>query len=164
MKFRMIMPVYNAGDYLKKAIDSIIGQTLSFRENITIHLIDDASEDDSLAICREYEKQYPKNIKVTHFEQNKGVSAVRNFGLKCSRWKLGTIVGFIDCDDYIESDALEKVQTFFETHKDIRGQCGCGYSVYYQRRKLQKNCQDQRKWRDSSFRPCSRHLHSDRER
>ena len=119
MKIRMIMPVYNAGDYLKKAIDSIIGQTLSFRENITIHLIDDASEDDSLAICREYEKRYPKNIRVTHFEQNKGVSAVRNFGLKCSRWKFGTIVGFIDCDDYIENDALEKVLAFFENHKDI---------------------------------------------
>ena len=85
--FRIIMPVYNAQDYLREAVDSIINQSLPFKENIQIHLIDDASIDGSLDICREYEKAFPENIIVTHFDKNQGVSAVRNFGLKQSRSK-----------------------------------------------------------------------------
>ena len=45
--FKIIMPVYNAEKYLEKAVDSIINQTLSFKENVVIHLIDDSSSDGS---------------------------------------------------------------------------------------------------------------------
>lgn len=72
--FRIIIPVYNAEKYLTETIESVIHQTLSFKENICIHLIDDASSDNSLKICNEYKKKYPRNIIVTHFKQNKGVS------------------------------------------------------------------------------------------
>ena len=49
--FRIIIPVYNAEKYLTETIESVIHQTLSFKENICIHLIDDASSDNSLKIC-----------------------------------------------------------------------------------------------------------------
>ena len=52
--FKIIMPVYNAEKYLEKAVDSIINQTLSFKDNVVIHLIDDSSSDGSLELCNKY--------------------------------------------------------------------------------------------------------------
>ena len=80
------MPVYNAEKYLEKAVDSIINQTLSFKDNVVIHLIDDSSSDGSLELCNKYKAQYPDNFIVTHFEENQGVSAVRNYGIT-KLWK-----------------------------------------------------------------------------
>lgn len=113
------MPVYNAQDYLAEAIESIVNQTLSFKENVVIHLIDDASSDKSLDICKEYEEKYPDNIIVTHFETNGGVSRARNYGIKQCRYNRKVIVGFVDSDDCLDQGALEAVQSFFDAHKDI---------------------------------------------
>ena len=49
----VIMPVYNTEEYLGAAIDSVIGQTLSFEENVRLYLLDDASTDGSLKICQD---------------------------------------------------------------------------------------------------------------
>lgn len=117
--FRIIIPVYNAEKYLTETIESVIHQTLSFKENICIHLIDDASSDNSLKICNEYKKKYPKNIIVTHFKENKGVSEARNYGIKKCKYKKNVIMGFLDSDDYLDTEALEKVQDYFLRHDDI---------------------------------------------
>lgn len=115
----IIMPVYNTGDYVGEAVESILHQSLSFEENVTLYLLDDASTDDSLAVCREYEKQYPANIKVIHFDRNQGVSAVRNHGISLCRETAGAVVGFVDSDDRLEETALEKVDAFFKRHDGI---------------------------------------------
>ena len=115
---RMIVPVYNAEQYLEQAIDSIINQTI-FDENIEIHLINDASSDSSLQICNRYKEKYPKNIIVTNFEVNKGVSSVRNMGVKCAKKDNVEIIGFMDSDDYLEERSLESAKKFFDEHKDI---------------------------------------------
>ena len=114
------MPVYNAEEYLEKAVDSIINQTLSFKDNVVIHLIDDSSSDGSLELCNKYKEQYPDNFIVTHFEENQGVSAVRNYGIKMCKNEKNVIVGFVDSDDYLDNKALETVWNFFENHKDIQ--------------------------------------------
>ena len=114
------MPVYNAEKYLEKAVDSIINQTLSFKDNVVIHLIDDSSSDGSLELCNKYKEQYPDNFIVTHFEENQGVSAVRNYGIKMCKHEKNVIVGFVDSDDYLDNKALETVWNFFENHKDIQ--------------------------------------------
>ena len=118
--FKIIMPVYNAEEYLEKAVDSIINQTLSFKDNVVIHLIDDSSSDGSLELCNKYKEQYPDNFIVTHFEENQGVSAVRNYGIKMCKNEKNVIVGFVDSDDYLDNKALETVWNFFENHKDIQ--------------------------------------------
>ena len=117
--FRIIIPVYNAENYLTETIESLIHQTLSFKENICIHLIDDASSDNSLKICNEYKKKYPRNIIVTHFKQNRGVSEARNYGINKCKYKRNVIIGFLDSDDYLDAEALEKVQNYFLKHEDI---------------------------------------------
>lgn len=115
----VIMPVYNTEEYLRAAIDSVISQTLSFEEHIRLYLIDDASTDGSLQICQEYQERYPNNIFVKHFEENQGVSAIRNYGLCQCRECGDKIVGFLDSDDKFGEDVFEKVMDFFEKHPDI---------------------------------------------
>ena len=63
-KVSVIVPVWNAHDYIRKCVDSIINQTY---KNIEILLVDDGSTDDSLQICREYEKK-DERVRVFHKE------------------------------------------------------------------------------------------------
>lgn len=115
----VIMPIYNTEQYLRDAIDSVIHQTLCFEQNIRLYLLDDASTDGSFAICEEYQKRYPDNIVLKHFEENQGVSALRNYGVNQCRDEEDLIVGFLDSDDKLGEDVLEKVEAFYETHLDI---------------------------------------------
>ena len=81
----IIMPIYNTEQYLREAIESVLCQTLDFEKNVRLYLLDDASTDGSLAICREYQRRYPNNIVLKHFETNQGVSALRNYGVSQCR-------------------------------------------------------------------------------
>ena len=101
--FSVIMPVYNVEKHLKKAIDSILVQTY---QNFEIILVDDASPDGSPKICDEYAGKYA-NIKCVHHEKNQGLSGARNTGLK---YVSGEYVTFMDSDDYVDNDLLEKVK------------------------------------------------------
>ena len=116
----LIMPVYNTEKYLEEAIESIINQTLSFKENIFLYLMDDASKDGSLAICEKYRDKYPDNIFVTHFETNQGASHARNEALRlCRERDRDMTVGFVDSDDRLECHALEEVAKFFQKYPDV---------------------------------------------
>lgn len=107
----VIVPVYNVEKYLKQCIDSIINQTY---KNLEIILVDDGSIDNSGIICDEYCKK-DSRIKVIH-QENKGLSAARNRGLKESK---GEYISFIDSDDFIINDMLEILISIC-----IKEQCG----------------------------------------
>lgn len=108
----IIVPVYNVEKYLRRCIDSIINQTYT---KLEILLIDDGSKDQSLNICQEYEKQDAR-IRVFH-KKNEGLGLTRNYGLARVT---GEFVTFVDSDDYIVSDALEKLyQKAKETQADV---------------------------------------------
>ena len=115
----IIMPIYNTEQYLREAIESVLCQTLDFEKNVRLYLLDDASTDGSLAICREYQRRYPNNIVLKHFETNQGVSALRNYGVSQCRKEENMIAGFLDSDDKLADDTLEKVLAFFETHAEV---------------------------------------------
>ena len=95
----VIVPVYNVEPYLRKCLDSIIGQTY---KDLEIIIIDDGSTDCSGKICDEYEERDGR-LKVFHTE-NKGLSAARNLGLDNAT---GDWIGFVDSDDWIEPDMYE---------------------------------------------------------
>lgn len=99
MKISIIIPVYNAADYLDFCIKSIINQTVG---DFEILLIDDGSKDSSLEICKNYQN-IDTRIKVFH-KENGGVSSARNYGICRAQ---GEYLLFIDSDDYIEPKMLE---------------------------------------------------------
>ncbi len=95
----VIVPVYNVEKYLKRCINSILGQTYN---NFELILIDDGSPDNSGNICDEYVLK-DSRVKVIH-KENTGVSDSRNIGIGQAK---GEYLTFIDSDDYISSDMLE---------------------------------------------------------
>lgn len=95
----ILVPVYNAQEYLTECIDSILSQSY---ENLQIVLIDDGSKDDSLKICSEYALKDPR-IEV-HHQENSGVASTRNHLLGTAK---GEYVLFVDADDWIELDMVE---------------------------------------------------------
>lgn len=101
IKVSVVMPIYNAYDYLRPAIDSVIDQTL---KEIEIICIDDGSTDHSLEIIKEYQKMDPRIRIVT--ENNAGVSTARNKGLVRAR---GEFTIFLDADDFFEPTLLSEL-------------------------------------------------------
>ena len=97
----VIVPVYNVEDYLRKCIDSLIDQTL---KDIEIILVDDGSTDKSGNICDEYVLK-DNRVKVVH-KENGGLSDARNTGIDIAR---GKYISFIDSDDWIEIQMLERL-------------------------------------------------------
>ena len=96
-KISIIIPIYNSEKYLRKCLNSICNQTLS---DIEIICIDDCSTDNSLNILKEFTKQ-DSRIKLIEFKENKGPAIARNIGITEAT---GEYIGFIDSDDYPETE------------------------------------------------------------
>jgi glycosyltransferase involved in cell wall biosynthesis len=116
--FTIIIPVYNAEKYLNYAIESVIHQTIDFKRSIEIILVDDGSIDQSHEICKAFVKQHPGNIKYLRRE-NAGPGSARNTGLD-EVSPNSKYIGFLDADDYIAKDTLEKVEGFFSYHSEVQ--------------------------------------------
>lgn len=99
----VIVPVYNAGEYLGPCIDSILCQ--DYRE-FELLLIDDGSSDGSSDICDRYARQ-DERIRCFH-QANSGVGLSRNFGIEQAR---GEWICFIDSDDRVKADYLSAFDT-----------------------------------------------------
>ncbi len=95
----IIVPIYNSEKYLKKCIDSLIDQT---HNNIEILLINDGSTDNSEKIIKKYKDKRIKYIS----QKNIGIGKTRNKGIKLSK---GKYIMFIDSDDYIGKNCVEKM-------------------------------------------------------
>lgn len=100
-KISVIVPVYNKKDYLEQCIDSILSQKYG---NLELLLVDDESTDGSGAICDKYAEK-DKRVSVFH-QPNSGPTAAVMTGL---REASGEYYTFIDSDDYISKDMLEKM-------------------------------------------------------
>lgn len=99
-KFSIIIPVYNAEKCLSRCLDSIICQSYT---DFEVVLINDGSSDNSGIICDDYKKK-DNRFKVFH-KENGGVSSARNMGLA---YATGEWIVFVDADDEVESNYLEK--------------------------------------------------------
>ena len=106
IKVTVVMPIYNASDYLRPALDTVVEQTL---RDIEIICIDDGSTDRSLDIVREYQKRDARIRIVT--ETNAGPSVARNKGIVRAR---GKYIAFLDADDFYELNLLEELYNFSE--------------------------------------------------
>lgn len=95
-KISIIVPVYKVEPYLRKCIESILGQS---HRNLEVILVDDGSPDNCPAICDEFAAQ-DSRIRVIH-QKNGGAASARNAALDIST---GEYIGFVDSDDYILPD------------------------------------------------------------
>lgn len=106
----IIMPVYNAEQYLDVAIQSVINQTY---KNIELILVDDSSKDNSIKICEKYQ-HIDNRVKLLKNERNCGPSFNRNKGLSIAQ---GEYVTFIDSDDAYSVYNIEKMLNVLEQNK-----------------------------------------------
>jgi len=102
MKVSVIVPVYNTSKYLRRCADHLVKQTI---DEIEIIFVNDGSTDDSLEILKDYEKRFPKRVRVVS-KENGGQATARNLGIKLAT---GDYIGFADSDDYIEEASYKKM-------------------------------------------------------
>ncbi|SKB63960.1 Glycosyl transferase family 2 [Lachnospiraceae bacterium] len=105
-KVSVIVPVYKTENYIVRCVESLIGQTY---KDLEILLVDDGSPDNAGKICDEYADKDAR-VKVIH-QKNAGQSAARNNALKLAT---GDYFCFVDSDDYIASDMIEKLYRLTE--------------------------------------------------
>lgn len=107
----VIVPVYNAADYLERCLNSIIRQSYA---HIEIVLVNDGSTDNSLEIMESYARM---DRRIVIFNQdNKGVAAARNTGIKNIR---GDLFLFVDSDDWIEGSMITRMLELLDDTVDI---------------------------------------------
>ena len=116
IKVSVIIPVYKAEKYLARTIDSLLKQTL---EDVEIVCVNDGSPDNSLSIIEEYSSKN-SNIVVLD-KKNEGVYRARLDGVKKAR---GKYISFIDADDYVTEDFLEKLYKTAESNGAEIAVCG----------------------------------------
>ncbi|MDR1253884.1 MAG: glycosyltransferase [Oscillospiraceae bacterium] len=122
----VIVPIYNAEKFLSKTLNSIAMQTF---KDVEVILVDDGSIDKSVEIAQGFADKY-KNFSVIK-KINGGPSSARNMGLEVAR---GKYVAFIDSDDFIHPQFLEKLYNAIKYYNaDIS--C-CSYFYYFSKRKL----------------------------
>lgn len=111
MKLSIVIPAYNVESTLRKCVDSIVSQ--DYRDWQMI-IVDDASTDESPAICNAYAKADGR-IQAIHLKKNGGLSVARNTGVAKAR---GEYITFVDSDDYIAGGTLKKLMELLAVHPD----------------------------------------------
>ena len=104
----VIVPVYKVEPYLRRCLDSVVGQTY---QNLEIILVDDGSPDKCPEICDEYAAK-DSRIIVIH-KENGGLSDARNAGLDIAK---GEYISFIDSDDWVADTYIEALWKALEFH------------------------------------------------
>lgn len=121
-KISIIIPAYNAEKYIGETIDSLLQQTY---HPIEIIIIDDGSNDSTRKIMDNYQKKHSKIIKC-YSQENRGQSATRNQALQ---YVSGEFIAFVDADDVLKKDCLEKLyKSITKSNSDI---AICGYEKFY---------------------------------
>lgn len=101
-KISVIVPVYGVEKVLDRCVESILAQTY---ENLEIILVDDGSPDACPAICDGYAQKYP-HIRCVH-KKNGGLTSAWKEGVRHAE---GTLLGFVDSDDWIDPDMYERLE------------------------------------------------------
>lgn len=120
-KVSVVVPVYNMEKYLARCMEKLLAQTLT---DIEIILVDDGSKDNSPALCDAYLTD--ARVKVIH-KPNGGLTSAWKAG---SRQATGAYIGYVDCDDFVETEMFERMYERGEqTDADI---VCCGLTHIYE--------------------------------
>ena len=115
-KFSVVIAAYNSERHLSSAIDSVINQSLDFKRNIQIIIIDDGSDDHTPSIAQYYQDKFPENILFLRNDGNYGPAYSRNRGLGHAQ---GEFISFLDSDDHITEYAFSHAWDLFKKHDEV---------------------------------------------
>lgn len=104
-KISIIIPCYNAENYITKCLDSVINQTYGI-DNLEVICINDASADSTFDILCQYEQRFPESFLIINNEQNTKQGYARNLGIQ---YASSEYILFIDSDDYVDNTIVEKL-------------------------------------------------------
>ena len=115
-KISIILPVYNVENYIEACFNSIISQTIT--QGIECVIVDDCGKDHSIEIVEKLVASYEGDIhfKIVHHTSNRGLSVARNTGIKEAK---GEYLYFLDSDDEIIPETLEKMYALVEQHPNV---------------------------------------------
>jgi len=122
-RISIVIPVYNVEQYLAKCLDSLLAQT---NKDFKVIVVNDGSKDGCQNIIDEYVKKYPKFIN-GYQKENGGLSDARNYGMQYVDTEF---VLFIDSDDFVEPNLVEKVLGQVENEVDM---VVFDYNQYYEK-------------------------------
>lgn len=105
----IIVPIYNVGIYLDQCIQSIINQSY---KNIEIILVNDGSTDESFDICKRFQSMDDRIVVVN--KENGGLVSARKAGLRIAK---GELIGYVDGDDYVDSNMFEDLVSIMNSNK-----------------------------------------------
>lgn len=112
MKYSIIIPAYNAENTIKNAINSVLMQSI---DDYEIIVVNDASTDNTIEVLKQVKKV--ENIEIINLEQNRKAGGARNVGIDRAK---GKYIIFLDEDDVLEKEAIEKINnTIEEDNPDI---------------------------------------------
>ena len=110
-KYTIITPQYNSFELMDKYFDSLLNQTV---KDFEVVIVDDCSTDGSWTKLQEYVKTCPLNITLLQAEKNSGPGNARNIGIEAAK---GEWITFVDNDDWVASDFLERIDAVVEIEK-----------------------------------------------
>ena len=114
----VIIPCFNHGHYLARAIDSVLAQSYPYHEII---VVDDGSSDNTAAVAKSFE-----NVRYV-YQQNRGLSAARNTGIAQSQ---GAFVVFLDADDWLYKEGLAINVAYLQQNEEAAFVSGAYDRVY----------------------------------
>lgn len=129
-KISVVIPVYNGELWIKRCVESLLNQICGKKYTLEIIIVDDGSVDNSPIIVDRYESSHPE-IKVIH-SSNKGVSVARNKGIQIAT---GEYITFVDVDDYVDPEFIDKMMDGIENDIDI---ISGGFNAEYTKATIKK--------------------------
>lgn len=111
-KISIILPCYNVEKYLDRCFNSLKNQTLGF-ENMELIFVNDASTDGTLDKLTTLEEQFPDNIIVINFTENRRQGTARNVALE---YASAPYIGYVDSDDWVDVTMFEKMVSAIEKY------------------------------------------------
>lgn len=118
-KVSVVIPAYNQAQFLGEAIQSVLNQSY---QNFEVIIVNDASLDNTSEVVQEFNNP---RIKLIVHEQNKGLPASRNTGMRASS---GELIAFLDADDLFLPEKLNYHADFFSKHPDV----GVSYNARFE--------------------------------
>lgn len=130
----VIVPCYNSQDYIKRCVDSLLtcGEKV---DKVEIIIVNDGSNDETAAIADEYQRRFPKVVKVIH-QENKGHGGAINTGIDNAG---GVYLKVVDSDDWVDAAAYGRIiDTLSAFAADARPDMVISNYVYEKAGKRQK--------------------------